>query len=123
MGPNRHLSLQPEPIFIQEEPWVVQRKRSTSTAAGKPSSTKAQAKKSKTSKDEDDEAEPLSPSSVTSSSASFQRKRPSPQAKADFEEAKRPKQRQDKKGEEMGDKDGKADQDAAQALTSLAQTS
>ncbi|KAG0331564.1 hypothetical protein BG000_010772 [Podila horticola] len=123
MGPNRHLSLQPEPIFIQEEPWVVQRKRSTSNAASKPSSTKAQARKSKTSKDEDDEAAPLSPSSVTSSIASFQRKRPSPQAKADFEEAKRPKQRQDKEGVEDGDKEGEADQDAAQALTSLAQNS
>ncbi|KAF9310940.1 hypothetical protein BG003_007933 [Podila horticola] len=123
MGPNRHLSLQPEPIFIQEEPWVVQRKRSTSNAASKPSSTKAQARKSKTSKDDDDEAAPLSPSSVTSSIASFQRKRPSPQAKADFEEAKRPKQRQDKEGVEEGDKEGEADQDAAQALTSLAQNS
>lgn len=102
---------------------MVQRKRSTSNAASKPSSTKAQARKSKTSKDDDDEAAPLSPSSVTSSIASFQRKRPSPQAKADFEEAKRPKQRQDKEGVEEGDKEGEADQDAAQALTSLAQNS
>ncbi|KAF9272055.1 hypothetical protein BGZ68_002781 [Mortierella alpina] len=32
----RHKSLQPEPIFIQEEPWNVQRKRSTSSASGRP---------------------------------------------------------------------------------------
>ncbi|KAF9387593.1 hypothetical protein CPC16_006944 [Podila verticillata] len=122
MGPNRHLSLQPEPIFIQEEPWVVQRKRSTSNATSKPGSgsTKASAKKSKTSRDEEDEVAPPSPSSVTSST-SFQRKRPST-AKGDFEETKRPKQRQEKDGEE-GEKDGEADQDAAQALTSLAQNS
>ncbi|KAF9953316.1 hypothetical protein BGZ72_005504 [Mortierella alpina] len=31
----RHKSLQPEPIFIQEEPWNVQRKRSTSSASGR----------------------------------------------------------------------------------------
>ncbi|KAG0056614.1 hypothetical protein BGZ89_002071 [Linnemannia elongata] len=32
---ERHKSLQPEPIFIQEEPWNTQRKRSTSSASGK----------------------------------------------------------------------------------------
>lgn len=101
---------------------MVQRKRSTSNATGKPGSgsTKASAKKSKTSRDEEDEVAPLSPLSATSST-SFQRKRPS-SAKGDFEETKRPKQRQEKDVEE-GDKDGEADQDAAKALTSLAQNS
>lgn len=101
---------------------MVQRKRSTSNVTSKPGSgsTKASAKKSKTSRDEEDDVAPPSPSSVTSST-SFQRKRPST-AKGDFEETKRPKQHQEKDGEE-GDKDGEADQDAAQALTSLAQNS
>ncbi|KAF9578708.1 hypothetical protein BGW38_005373, partial [Lunasporangiospora selenospora] len=43
---TRHKSLQPEPIFIQEEPWNVQRKRSTSSNSGKASTAKERKKAS-----------------------------------------------------------------------------
>ncbi|KAF9381332.1 hypothetical protein CPB97_007821 [Podila verticillata] len=49
---TRHKSLQPEPIFIQEEPWNTQRKRSTSSVSGKASSK---------SKKKDPEDRPVSP--------------------------------------------------------------
>ncbi|KAG0260997.1 hypothetical protein BGZ95_004306 [Linnemannia exigua] len=42
---ERHKSLQPEPIFIQEEPWNTQRKRSTSSASGKVTKSGANKKK------------------------------------------------------------------------------
>ncbi|KAG9072407.1 hypothetical protein KI688_000178 [Linnemannia hyalina] len=42
---ERHKSLQPEPIFIQEEPWNTQRKRSTSSASGKASKSGGSNKK------------------------------------------------------------------------------
>ncbi|KAF9198844.1 hypothetical protein BGZ49_000224 [Haplosporangium sp. Z 27] len=75
---------QPEPIFIQEEPWVVQRKRSTSGTSNKmqssSSSTKLSGKKTQE-KDEVDEV-PISPSSSVTSGTSYPaspggRKRPS----------------------------------------------
>ncbi|KAG0097941.1 hypothetical protein BGZ93_001574 [Podila epicladia] len=60
---TRHKSLQPEPIFIQEEPWNTQRKRSTSSASG----IKVSSSKSK--KKSEPEERPTSPSSVTSSTS------------------------------------------------------
>ncbi|KAF9315203.1 hypothetical protein BG003_003388 [Podila horticola] len=57
---TRHKSLQPEPIFIQEEPWNTQRKRSTSSASG----IKALSSKSK--KKSEPEERPTSPSSIIS---------------------------------------------------------
>ncbi|KAG0036418.1 hypothetical protein BGZ82_004221 [Podila clonocystis] len=59
---TRHKSLQPEPIFIQEEPWNTQRKRSTSSASGIKASSKSKKKI-------DPEERPTSPSSVTSSTS------------------------------------------------------
>ncbi|KAG0282309.1 hypothetical protein BGZ97_009042, partial [Linnemannia gamsii] len=79
----------PEPIFIQEEPWNVQRKRSTSATSGKAQSGKqSSVNNSKKAKEgsvirEEEEAAPVSPtSSVASTASSYpspnnQRKRPS----------------------------------------------
>ncbi|KAG0063184.1 hypothetical protein BGZ89_010084 [Linnemannia elongata] len=83
----------PEPIFIQEEPWNVQRKRSTSGTSGKAQSGKQQssaanaAKKAKEGsvirEATEEESTPVSPtSSVASTASSYpspnnQRKRPS----------------------------------------------
>ncbi|KAF9174596.1 hypothetical protein BGX21_008783 [Mortierella sp. AD011] len=69
-------SPQPEPIFIQEEPWIVQRKRSTpgtSSTSNKaqPSSSSAKSSGKKTlEKDEEDDC-PMSPSSSVTSGASL----------------------------------------------------
>ncbi|KAG0328288.1 hypothetical protein BG004_002571 [Podila humilis] len=166
IGLNRHLSLQPEPIFIQEEPWVVQRKRSTSTANGKAGSgatsktgsSSQQAKKSKSSSSsttttttstsntkedetpvEDGAVVPGSPSSssVTSRSPSMSsnmRKRPSSSqhtggGTASSLEMTSKRSKQQDKGNSGGVEDDanesmvEADQDAAQALTSLARNS
>ncbi|KAG0250373.1 hypothetical protein BG011_008401 [Mortierella polycephala] len=68
----RHKSLQPESIFIQEEPWNVQRKRSTSSASGRAAKqTAAAALEKKKAADVAVEADiPLSPTgSVTSMSS------------------------------------------------------
>ena len=69
----RHKSLQPGPIFIQEEPWNVQRKRSTSSASGKSSS-----KGSRNSNQEKRKADgapvesgPVSPTSSVTSNTSY----------------------------------------------------
>ncbi|KAF9085910.1 hypothetical protein BGX23_009303, partial [Mortierella sp. AD031] len=76
--------MQPEPIFIQEEPWNVQRKRSTSNGAGKTQPGKQQAngggnKKVKEGSVIREEETPVSPSSsVASNTSSYNhRKRPS----------------------------------------------
>ncbi|KAF9974452.1 hypothetical protein BGZ65_008719, partial [Modicella reniformis] len=71
---------QPAPIFIQEEPWIVQKKRGTSNAAGKnPSSSKQASNKKNQEKEVDQltEEPPMSPTSSVISSASNYRKRPS----------------------------------------------
>ncbi|KAF9923306.1 hypothetical protein FBU30_006627 [Linnemannia zychae] len=76
----------PEPIFIQEEPWNVQRKRSTSNAPGKTQSGKQQSSKKNNGKEDStirEESIPVSPtSSVASTASSYpspnnRRKRPS----------------------------------------------
>ncbi|KAI1307046.1 hypothetical protein EDD11_004568 [Mortierella claussenii] len=68
-------SLQPEPIFIQEEPWIVQRKRSTSNALSKGGAKQQQRKKSQGKLEEqedqlaaDDDGAPISPSSSSATS-------------------------------------------------------
>ncbi|KAG0042416.1 hypothetical protein BGZ83_000489 [Gryganskiella cystojenkinii] len=75
-------SLQPEPIFIQEEPWVVQRKRSSSNVSTKnppppPAVSSGPSGNNKTKKNEDEshedvreESAPLSPSSSVTSNVS-----------------------------------------------------
>ncbi|KAF9570718.1 hypothetical protein EC968_001448 [Mortierella alpina] len=73
----RHKSLQPEPIFIQEEPWNVQRKRSTSSASGRAKSGSTASKKraadgSKATFAESGAAmDPVSPTASLSSVTSF----------------------------------------------------
>ncbi|KAF9114043.1 hypothetical protein BGX27_000241 [Mortierella sp. AM989] len=76
-------SPQPEPIFIQEEPWIVQRKRTTSGTTNKnqPSSSSAKPSSKKTQEKEEEDL-PMSPSSSITSGASHatspnNRKRPS----------------------------------------------
>ncbi|KAG0355063.1 hypothetical protein BGZ54_001318 [Gamsiella multidivaricata] len=69
-------SLQPEPIFIQEEPWNVQRKKSTSGVTNKNQSGSKQSggsKKGLQEKEEDQltEEPPMSPSSSVTSSTSY----------------------------------------------------
>ncbi|KAG0286798.1 hypothetical protein BGZ96_009166 [Linnemannia gamsii] len=54
---ERHKSLQPEPIFIQEEPWNTQRKRSTSSASGKVN--KSGSNKKKAAQVEEDGSSPV----------------------------------------------------------------
>ncbi|KAG0045645.1 hypothetical protein BGZ83_009118 [Gryganskiella cystojenkinii] len=69
----RHKSLQPGPIFIQEEPWNVQRKRSTSSASGRSSSkvrNSNQAEKRKAT-DESVESGQVSPTSSVTSNMSY----------------------------------------------------
>ncbi|KAG9061538.1 hypothetical protein KI688_007116 [Linnemannia hyalina] len=84
----------PEPIFIQEEPWNVQRKRSTSGTSGKAQSGKQQSSAANATKKakegsvireaKEEESTPVSPaSSVASTVSSYpspnnRRKRPSP---------------------------------------------
>ncbi|KAG0203676.1 hypothetical protein BGX28_004120 [Mortierella sp. GBA30] len=97
----RHKSLQPEPIFIQEEPWNVQRKRSTSSASGRVSSrtgaamnkkkaTEAGGSKMTVSQAEgimsgDKRSSPDSPiSSVTSSSMTTFPSSPNPKKRTQF---------------------------------------
>ncbi|KAF9438124.1 hypothetical protein BGZ76_009655 [Entomortierella beljakovae] len=69
--PNQARSHQPEPIFIQEEPWIVQRKRNTSGTGNKNQSSTSGAKSSnKKAQEKDDEETPMSPPSSVTSSAS-----------------------------------------------------
>ncbi|KAG0244471.1 hypothetical protein BGX31_009136 [Mortierella sp. GBA43] len=77
-------SAQPEPIFIQEEPWNVQKKRNSSNANGKTQASKQASSKKNQEKEVDQltEEPPLSPTSSVASSASSpnganHRKRPS----------------------------------------------
>ncbi|KAF9357896.1 hypothetical protein BGX34_009163 [Mortierella sp. NVP85] len=90
---------QPEPIFIQEEPWNVQKKRTTSNGNSKSQSSSSSKQVSKKSQDKEvdqlaDDTAPLSPTlSITSSaSGSNHRKRPSRSGADDLAEAKRAKQ-------------------------------
>ncbi|KAF9153918.1 hypothetical protein BG015_002287, partial [Linnemannia schmuckeri] len=60
---ERHKSLQPEPIFIQEEPWNTQRKRSTSSASGKVGKSGGSNKKKAAPADEDGSSSLVYPTS------------------------------------------------------------
>ncbi|KAF8941294.1 hypothetical protein BGZ58_000035 [Dissophora ornata] len=129
----------PESIFIQEEPWNVQRKRSTSSASGRVSSRSSMQDKKKA-EDFMEVNGPTSPTSSVTSSMSYPAS-PNPKkrmqlASYDNEEdegeeaVKRSKQveRQYEHGAvvaveklESEIKSSQKDEDAAQALTSLAQ--
>ncbi|GJJ68655.1 hypothetical protein EMPS_01001 [Entomortierella parvispora] len=67
----RHKSLQPGPIFIQEEPWNVQRKRSTSSASGKSSSKASRTQEKRKADEAPAESGAVSPTSSVTSSASY----------------------------------------------------
>ncbi|KAF9212786.1 hypothetical protein BGZ59_006321 [Podila verticillata] len=133
---TRPKSLQPEPIFIQEEPWNTQRKRSTSSVSGKASFK---------SKKKEPEDRPVSPalSSMSYPTSPNPKKRPKAgegdadnmtlsQAMASQASTnstiKRSKQ-VDAEMDEVSFREVKVegstndDEDAAQALTSLARTS
>ncbi|KAF9930534.1 hypothetical protein BGZ65_005297 [Modicella reniformis] len=141
----RPKSLQPEPIFIQEEPWNVQRKRSASNVSGKTSKAGAQDKKKTESVG--GSSRPTSPASSVTSSKSYPTS-PNPKKRTQLTryyegedeeaDAKRSKQVNPASGNgahqrdsgvivvveapESQSKNDQKDEDAAQALTSLAQT-
>ncbi|KAF9932694.1 hypothetical protein FBU30_007536 [Linnemannia zychae] len=130
---ERHKSLQPEPIFIQEEPWNTQRKRSTSSASGKASKGPGNKKKAAVTPVEED-----GPSTIVYPSSPNPKKRAQiapghEAAAAGPEEASKRTKQQDEvmtpvvivetpptvKVQEVAE----ADEDAAQTLTFLAQIS
>ncbi|KAF8928681.1 hypothetical protein BGZ58_009454 [Dissophora ornata] len=131
--------LQPEPIFIQEEPWIVQRKRSTSAISTKnqPSSSSSSKQSNNNSSKKNQEKEedqlteepPVSPSSSVASSVTYpasanRRKRSSHKgsyedgedivAKSFSSSSKRAKQQQMLGAdlEDGGDKDGLRQRDS-----------
>ncbi|KAG0246100.1 hypothetical protein BGX31_004520 [Mortierella sp. GBA43] len=138
----RPKSLQPEPIFIQEEPWNVQRKRSSSNVSGRPSKASTQDKKKAS-----ETSRPVSPaSSITSTRSRPTSPNPKKRAQiarydegedgeADAKRSKQVAQEQTMDGTHQRDsgvavvieapgthfKSDRKDEDAAQALTSLAQ--
>ncbi|KAG0004174.1 hypothetical protein BGZ80_001496 [Entomortierella chlamydospora] len=67
---DRPKSLQPEPIFIQEEPWNVQRKRSASSASNKGSS-KASSQEKKKAEYSTEMSDPTSPTPSVTSTTSY----------------------------------------------------
>ncbi|KAF9364900.1 hypothetical protein BGX34_012141 [Mortierella sp. NVP85] len=137
----RPKSLQPEPIFIQEEPWNIQRKRSVS---GKTSKASAQDKKKVEAAAET--SRPTSPASSITSNTSYPTS-PNPKKRAqlarydegDDTEADNKRSKQAAQARDDGShqrdsgvvvvvepsrsqsKNNQNDEDAAQALTSLAQ--
>ncbi|KAF9421920.1 hypothetical protein BGZ94_008716, partial [Podila epigama] len=138
---TRHKSLQPEPIFIQEEPWNTQRKRSASSASGSKLSTskgnrspnpKKRTQKASSGDGGDEDSTALSPTRLVSLNASptmLSMKR-SKQAEDTVEEinefalvvdAPAPNPAPNKNDAEFSDVT-RDDNEAAQALTTLAYT-
>ncbi|KAF9345049.1 hypothetical protein BGX26_003606 [Mortierella sp. AD094] len=146
---NRPKSLQPESIFIQEEPWNVQRKRSTSSASNR-ASFKASAPEKKKAEYSTEMSGPTSPTSSVTSTMSYPAS-PNPKKRtqlasyddgegAEDDMAKRSRQIEHGReeahnqrdsgvivvvdGPESDKKEGRSrsDEDAIQALTCLAQT-
>ncbi|KAI1302089.1 hypothetical protein EDD11_005760 [Mortierella claussenii] len=131
----RPQSLQPESIFIQEEPWHTQRKRSTSSVSGKIGSLGAKDKRRFDDNAMDTTSHPTSPTSSVTSTTSYPAS-PNPKKRAqlasydeaeDEDTVKRSKQVEqgvvvtvEGPDAELGSESQK-DEDAAQALTSLAQ--
>ncbi|KAF9123638.1 hypothetical protein BGW39_008810 [Mortierella sp. 14UC] len=141
---ERHKSLQPEPIFIQEEPWNTQRKRSASSASGKMNKStsnkkKAAAAAAATALEEDGSSPVAYPSSPNPKKRTQITPGHETAAVGPEEASKRSKQLEEMttpevivdapptvKVEEVAEADEvvKADEeDAAQTLTSLAQIS
>ncbi|KAG0326828.1 hypothetical protein BGZ99_008930 [Dissophora globulifera] len=139
---SRQRSSQPLPIFIQEEPWNVQRKRSMSSVASRGSSKASAQDKKKL--DDMELNDPTSPTSSIASARSYSAS-PNPKkrtqlashVKGDYETEdaiKRSKQMESAENDGLGDKgvavvvkppsseshSNDEDHDAAQALTSLA---
>ncbi|KAF9111877.1 hypothetical protein BGX27_004319 [Mortierella sp. AM989] len=148
---TRPKSLQPESIFIQEEPWNVQRKRSTSNTSGRTaSSSKTSAQEKKKPESVAEVSGPMSPTSSVTSTMSYPAS-PNPKKRtqlASYDEgasesedmAKRSRQAERERSEAPHQRDSgvivvvegpenderekrsQSDEDAIQALTSLAQS-
>ncbi|KAG0356080.1 hypothetical protein BGZ54_000847 [Gamsiella multidivaricata] len=139
----RPKSLQPESIFIQEEPWNAQRKRSASSVSGKGPRASIQDKKRAGDFAVSETSDPTSPTSSITSTLSYPAS-PNPKKRTQLvtydegedENAKRPKQVEyERDGEEAAEAHQpdsgvvvvvkapeSEDQDAAHTLTNLAQT-